>query len=275
MSDLPLQILTISCQFSILKFLSAVLFYLSEAIEDQGHFRSRAKTTPLTPASIDSGKSSAKRTKHCPEPPSLPGDNANIKSFSTNRKLTGDSINTIFSRKRLRHEYKRFTATLCRPHYFRYMVNSIFNSGLQIARMSGRRNPISEPRRMGERSQNDPHTFARNCDTRGRKMTAVPAGLSMGKDIAGTSGMDRGKRRRHVETYRRRHAARRAAASGDGHYAEAAASADAGDQPPPSARYSAIAFASLNCLSRISSCPDSYVLRCASRSSRYVATPPA
>lgn len=242
-------------------------------IKDISDREPKPPSSPL-PA-LDPEKSSTKRTKHCPEPPSLSDDNANIKSFSTNRKLTGDSINTIFSRKRLRHEYKRFTATLCRPHYFRYMVNSIFNSGLQIARMSGRRNPISEPRRMGERRQNDPHTFARNCDTRGRKMTAVPAGLSMGKDIAGTSGMDRGKRRRHVETYRRRHAARRAAASGDGHYAEAAASADAGDQPPPSARYSAIAFASLSCLSRISSCPDSYVLRCASRSSRYVATPPA
>lgn len=58
-------------------------------------------------------------------------------------------------------------------------------------------------------------------------------------------------------------------------HAEAAASAEAGVQPPPSARYSAIAFASLSCLSRISSCPDSYVLRCASSSSRYVATPPA
>lgn len=30
-----------------------------------------------------------------------------------------------------------------------------------------------------------------------------------------------------------------------------------GVQPPPSARYSAIAFASRSCLSRISSCPDS------------------
>ncbi|ABB08365.1 hypothetical protein Bcep18194_A4770 [Burkholderia lata] len=73
-------------------------------------------------------KSSAKRTKHCPTPPSLPDDNANIKSFSTNRKLKIDSINAIFSRKRLQHEYKRFAATLCHPHYFQYMVNSIVNS---------------------------------------------------------------------------------------------------------------------------------------------------
>lgn len=40
------------------------------------------------------------------------------------------------------------------------------------------------------------------------------------------------------------------------------------DQPPPSARYSAIAFVSRSCFRRISSCPDSNVLRCASSSSR-------
>ncbi|WP_155644105.1 hypothetical protein [Burkholderia cepacia] len=56
MSDLPLQVLTISCQSSILKFLSAVLFYSQEAIEDQGHFRSRAETTQLTLAGVGSGK---------------------------------------------------------------------------------------------------------------------------------------------------------------------------------------------------------------------------
>lgn len=40
------------------------------------------------------------------------------------------------------------------------------------------------------------------------------------------------------------------------------------DQPPPSARYSVIAFVSRSCFRRISSCPDSNVLRCASSSSR-------
>ncbi|VWB19733.1 hypothetical protein BLA6860_00765 [Burkholderia lata] len=244
----------------------------------------RSSLPALAPA-----KSSAKRTKHCPMPPSLPDDNANIKPFSTDRKLTGDSINSILSRKRLRHQYKRFTATLCRPHYFQYIVNSIVNSRSQIARMSGRRNPTSGPHRMRERRKNNPHTFARIGDPGDRKTRVVPKracarGDRMkerpGRPVSGeryrwNSGMDRRKRRRHVEAYRHRHAARRAAASGDGYYTEAAASADAGDQPPPSARYSVIAFASLSCLSRISSCPDSYVLRCASSSSRYVATPPA
>ncbi len=40
------------------------------------------------------------------------------------------------------------------------------------------------------------------------------------------------------------------------------------DQPPPSARYSVMAFVSRNCFRRISSCPDSNVLRCASSNSR-------
>ncbi|CAI8696441.1 hypothetical protein EMIT0111MI5_40249 [Burkholderia sp. IT-111MI5] len=55
-----------------------------------------------------------KKTKRCPMPPSLSDGNINIKSFSTDRKLTSAFSNFDLLRKRLRNEYKRFTATLCR-----------------------------------------------------------------------------------------------------------------------------------------------------------------
>ncbi len=68
------------------------------------------------------------------------------------------------------------------------------------------------------------------------------------------------KKKRRCRTERQRRtivdATARQRVSASARHASSAAAVP-GVQPPPSARYSAIAFASRSCLSRISSCPDS------------------
>jgi len=46
----------------------------------------------------------------------LPDYNANIESFSTDRKLTTAFHQHEFIAQTIAQEYKRFTATLCRRH---------------------------------------------------------------------------------------------------------------------------------------------------------------
>ncbi|HHL4078733.1 hypothetical protein [Burkholderia sola] len=67
-------------------------------------------------AGIGLRATTTQRTKYCPAPPSLPDYNANIESFSTNRKLTTAFHQHEFIAQTIAQEYKRFTATLCRRH---------------------------------------------------------------------------------------------------------------------------------------------------------------
>lgn len=202
-----------------------------------------------------------------------------------------------FLRKRLRtiQTFYRGSLSPCIIHDAR--INRCVNSGLKVARNAVRHRGI----RRTAHARPNARTHERTNALDGIEKNEVrhdrrPGGDAIGRRDAGRSEDGRSARQPGETTW----ATARADAlvvDADGITAEAihagtaaahrnappprprhhaaASPAAVGAHPPPSARYSAIAFASLSSLSRISSCPDSYVLRCASSSSRYVATPPA
>ena len=225
-------------------------------------------------------------TKYGPIPPPLSDRNESIRRFSTDRKLTSD----IQRRETFAQTIAKFAQTFYRDSLSPLIVlnariNRIVKPGLNrrvkpcarttCAALDGVENRRKSATIGGRRR----HDRSPGCESNGRRPFNPTAWRKNGVDDARmhVSSIAAGDPTEATPTgaaATHRNAPPPPGRPRSRHHA-AASPAVAGAQPPPSARYSAIAFASRSALSRISSCPDSYVLRCASSSSRYVATPPA